>query len=81
MTVTLHVGRPHLAAIRSPRPDRRWDDALAAASAEYLELAHRFMPEIIRSFHHDDDGVVRLHVEADGPLADMLQNHFADVLD
>ena len=58
----------------------RWDDALAAASAEYLELAHRFMPEISRSFHHDADGAVRLRVSADGPLAAMLQNHFADVL-
>jgi hypothetical protein len=60
----------------------RWDAALASASAEYLELAHRFMPEIIRSFnHHHDDGVVWLHVNADGPLTDMLQNQFADLLD
>lgn len=59
----------------------RWDDALAAASAEYLELAHHHMPEIIRSFHRDDDGVVWLHASADGPLTDMLQNHFADLFD
>jgi hypothetical protein len=59
----------------------RWDDMLAAASAEYLDLAHRFLPEIVRSFHHDDDGVVWLRASADGPLGEMLQNHFADLLD
>jgi hypothetical protein len=39
------------------------------------------MPEIIRSFHHNDDGGVWLHVSADRPLTDMLQNLFADLLD
>jgi hypothetical protein len=58
----------------------RWDDALAAAGAEYLELAHRYLPEITRSFHHDD-GVAWLRADAAGPLADMLRNQFSDLLD
>jgi hypothetical protein len=59
----------------------RWDAALAAASTEYLELAHQFMPEITQSFHHDDGGAVWLHANADGPLTDMLQHQFSDLLD
>jgi hypothetical protein len=59
----------------------RWGDELSAASAEYLDLAHRHMPEISRSFDHHADGVVWLRLRSDGPLADMLRNQFADLLD
>ena len=58
-----------------------WDDALAAVSEEYLSLGRRLMPEMQWEFRRDADGTVWLHVDAPGPLAAMVQNAYAAVLD
>jgi hypothetical protein len=59
----------------------RWDDRLAGIREEYLDLGHRIMPEITRSFHHDADGVDWLYLGSSGALVLMLQNRYANLMD
>jgi hypothetical protein len=58
----------------------RWDDTLAAVAEEYLQLSHRWIPEVHRELHHDSDGQVRLTLTAPAELAAMLQTRYADFI-
>jgi hypothetical protein len=58
----------------------RWDDTLAAVSAEYLSLGRKWMPEVAREFRPDPDGATWLHLETTGEFVALLHNRYTELV-